>query len=614
MSRSSQANIRKRRLSDSDQQCPFFPALPNSSSLPTNHSGDELEKEAKMVAEKFGNENLGESSQLSNETGLSSRFSQKFNSPNSPGNSNSQKIQLAGGNGNSLPTNLKKEYEQEFNSDFSHVKIHTDNHSADLNKNLGAKAFTFGSEIFFNAGRSNFNSTAGKKLLAHELTHVVQGTNQIQMDPDEAAIKLEKEKIEKLKASITTAFSLKSVEDGSANWTSEELRITKEGINMIPKEDIPALKDVILNRVSSLGANVAGQFGSKQSVDDTTVNNEYKLSLADLNFRFGSTEEEKKRLVQHEVGHAIASLPSRKANLASNEALAKFNKMVDKENETVGKFNASNDEFNVAVTEFNSKVGEYNSETDPNLKNQLKAEMDALKITLEQKRTVRAKKETLYNTAADATKAAKTTWEGKEKEVEKHKITQTDLDTINQNASSAKKAHDKSLVTSKGKITDEMISLDEAKQYMDAVEALSTEIEKFYTETKDRTKSEDEVETSVEEVNKQITSRANSFDALTKKDGQHPLLTILLPFESVQDSFFYATKANALAHERSARVQKFVAFVELNGIDPISNYAGKNWPHKPEEFYAEAYSFWISNKLNTISPDLKKWFDGKKYK
>jgi len=45
-----------------------------------------------------------------------------------------------------------------------------------MNKELNAQAFTHGRDIYFNAGKYDPESTQGKKLLAHELTHVVQQT------------------------------------------------------------------------------------------------------------------------------------------------------------------------------------------------------------------------------------------------------------------------------------------------------------------------------------------------------------------------------------------------------------------------------------------------------
>ncbi|MEB2773764.1 DUF4157 domain-containing protein [Algoriphagus sp. D3-2-R+10] len=592
----------------------FFSPTQVQAKLKVNTPGDPYEQEADAIANQVVSPqgSIDSISRKENLSGIQTTQNnplqgQKNRTPSPVNNS----IRTTG---KPIENEVRESMETSFGQDFSNVRIHRDgpaNKSAD---EINAKAYTFQNDIVFGKGQYQPQSFEGKKLLAHELTHVAQGTKQIQRDPDEDAEKVEQDKIAKLKSSIKAAFSLKSVEDGSSNWTSEELRITKEGLEMIPKADISALKDVVLKRVNSLGGETAGQFGSEQSVDDTTVTNEYELEIADLNFSSGSTEAEQKRLVQHEVGHAIASLPSRKANLAANVALAKLNEKVNQQNDSADPFNTANDEFNDAVTDYNSKADEYNNESDASLKKQLKSDLDALKKIVEQKRKVRTKKETEFNSAEGAAKKAKTGWEKKDKEAKKHNIDQSDLDTIKKNSDSAKTDHDTALASSKGKITTEMTDLDEAKQYATSVESLSTEIDSFYTETKDQDKSESEVETLIVEINKLIETRGQAFEALSKKDGSHPLLTILPSFEKYQDTFFHMAKANALAHERSARVQKFVEFVEANNIQPISDYARKNWPHKPEEFYAEAYSFWVSNKLNTISPELQKWFDGKKYK
>ncbi|MBW2635956.1 MAG: DUF4157 domain-containing protein [Deltaproteobacteria bacterium] len=67
-------------------------------------------------------------------------------------------------------------FEPRFGIDFSKVRIHTDSNVAQMNKALGAKAFTHGPDIYFNAGMYDTNSNDGKRLIAHELTHVVQQT------------------------------------------------------------------------------------------------------------------------------------------------------------------------------------------------------------------------------------------------------------------------------------------------------------------------------------------------------------------------------------------------------------------------------------------------------
>jgi hypothetical protein len=77
-------------------------------------------------------------------------------------------------NGSSLNNKTRGKMEQSFGADFSDVKIHTDNAAVQMNKELGAQAFTSGNDIYFNKGKYDPGSQNGNKLLAHELTHTVQ--------------------------------------------------------------------------------------------------------------------------------------------------------------------------------------------------------------------------------------------------------------------------------------------------------------------------------------------------------------------------------------------------------------------------------------------------------
>lgn len=85
----------------------------------------------------------------------------------------SQKIQNAGG-GSHLAEPVNSEMSQKMGADFSNVNIHTGPEASILNQSLGARAFTHGNNVFFNSGEYNPGSRDGKRLLAHELTHVVQ--------------------------------------------------------------------------------------------------------------------------------------------------------------------------------------------------------------------------------------------------------------------------------------------------------------------------------------------------------------------------------------------------------------------------------------------------------
>jgi hypothetical protein len=64
--------------------------------------------------------------------------------------------------------------ERALGADFRTVRLHTDDKADWLNRALGARAFTTGEDIFFRRGEYRPGSYSTRRLLAHELTHVVQ--------------------------------------------------------------------------------------------------------------------------------------------------------------------------------------------------------------------------------------------------------------------------------------------------------------------------------------------------------------------------------------------------------------------------------------------------------
>jgi hypothetical protein len=76
--------------------------------------------------------------------------------------------------GQSMPDSSRKFFEPRFGHDFSNVKIHTDSVAAKSAQAINALAYTSGNNIVFNSGQYSPESDGGKKLMAHELTHVVQ--------------------------------------------------------------------------------------------------------------------------------------------------------------------------------------------------------------------------------------------------------------------------------------------------------------------------------------------------------------------------------------------------------------------------------------------------------
>ena len=83
------------------------------------------------------------------------------------------------GSGSALHDDTRIFMENAFSADFSRVRIHTGNQSSKMSKGINAKAFTYGNDIYFKDGQYNPGIDAGKQLLAHELTHVVQQNQNI---------------------------------------------------------------------------------------------------------------------------------------------------------------------------------------------------------------------------------------------------------------------------------------------------------------------------------------------------------------------------------------------------------------------------------------------------
>lgn len=91
-----------------------------------------------------------------------------------------QRINSQRGGGQTLDAGVQSSLGAAMGYDFSGVHIHTSPEANQLNRQLNAKAFTTGEDVFFQADAYQPHTSAGQELIAHELTHVVQqGTGQV---------------------------------------------------------------------------------------------------------------------------------------------------------------------------------------------------------------------------------------------------------------------------------------------------------------------------------------------------------------------------------------------------------------------------------------------------
>ena len=150
--------------------------------LTTNQPNDRFEQEADAVAEKVVS---GESAiqrkctdcEQEDEIQMKPLVQQKADSGSSGQQVKpwvQQQIESSRGSGQSLPDNTRSFMEKGIGASFEGVKVHTDNNAVQMNRDLGARAFTVGNDIYFDQNQYHPESSEGKKLLAHELTHTVQ--------------------------------------------------------------------------------------------------------------------------------------------------------------------------------------------------------------------------------------------------------------------------------------------------------------------------------------------------------------------------------------------------------------------------------------------------------
>ncbi len=141
---------------------------------------DQYEREADRVAQQVvGQSRSGSAPQAEGATGGSQVRLSALGSPsagvNGPVEAGVQAgIERARGGGQSLGGSVRGQMERSFGADFGGVRLHTGGQADQLNQALQARAFTTGQDIFFRRGEYRPGSGAGRQLLAHELTHVVQ--------------------------------------------------------------------------------------------------------------------------------------------------------------------------------------------------------------------------------------------------------------------------------------------------------------------------------------------------------------------------------------------------------------------------------------------------------
>lgn len=168
-----QAAIDFRTCCPCDGFCPHCTLAP-STPLSIGRPNDRYEQEANRIADESVRCSPGEKTVSREANQAGNRSVTRL--PGTGSSSLASRL-TNGSSGKPLENKKLQEWETIFGFDFSTVRIHTDDNAVRMNRALNAKAFTSGKDIFFGAGVFNPDTRSGRRLLAHELAHVVQQTN-----------------------------------------------------------------------------------------------------------------------------------------------------------------------------------------------------------------------------------------------------------------------------------------------------------------------------------------------------------------------------------------------------------------------------------------------------
>lgn len=170
--------IRLKPLCPCDGGCPRCQnALPLQAKLTFSQSGDKYEQEANRIA--------NEAIQIP-DTDVETKPIGRFSIQPIQAKAEDQSIvpyimdYAVRSSGQPLNAHNRCFMESRFQRDFSQVRIHSNTQAGEAARAINAKAFTLGRNIVFGAGLYQPDSASGKKLIAHELAHVVQQNNDSQ--------------------------------------------------------------------------------------------------------------------------------------------------------------------------------------------------------------------------------------------------------------------------------------------------------------------------------------------------------------------------------------------------------------------------------------------------
>lgn len=408
------------------------------------------------------------------------------------------------------------------------------------------------------------------------------------------------------------ALGFSAVVDGTATWTPDELNKVASAVALLPAKDAAALKGAVLSREATLPDGAAGRYGDNRGATVTTPSAGPILEFANKAFATDSKRfvgDSKANLpgsaqtIVHEIGHAIADHKAFAANKRIDASVAAADAVAPTQK-------AASVARGLAAKNMNAARAEGIA---------AQKEGDAVKV-----KAARAKYNKLrviYNAAVRADKretkkldAARATIKRRKTAHKATMISAKKLKALEKAVPATKKTFDATIATAKTTAASYTAAEKTASTgYLATIDAATTSIDAFSKGSTSKATNVSALEASAATAMEAITTAQS---ALATAAPTNSALVDFATAVTAQELWFSAARTFHRAPTRTARVQDFVDFVTKNKIAPITRYAADNWPHDPDEFYAEAFSLWRTDPtfLKTNVKKLYDWFQAGKHR
>jgi hypothetical protein len=146
------------------------------------------------------------------------------------GHAPAQPLAQSLGGGDPLSHELRSAMETRFGRDFGHVRVHSNERAGQAADAVGAQAFTVRNHIVFGTGRFSPHDPAGRSLIVHELTHVLQQ----QPEPTDAGLPVS---LESWTASRPGDSAEREAENAAAHVSRSKPIIVQERVQNVLQGD-----------------------------------------------------------------------------------------------------------------------------------------------------------------------------------------------------------------------------------------------------------------------------------------------------------------------------------------------------------------------------------------